>query len=55
MYKLKRGSISIIRNTKRDIDEAVKEGYMLEGECDKDYNITNKNPTFEAPKKRDRK
>jgi len=50
MYKLTKGSVSIIRKDEAGVKEAEARGYKLDGECNEAYEVTNPRP-FEAPKR----
>lgn len=62
LYKLTKGTISVIRTDKASVAEAVKDGYRLDGEVNEAYEVVNPVPFFgaetetkeEAPKKRGR-
>ena len=38
-YKLTKGSLSRIRSKREDIQSLIDDGYILDGEVDKDYNL----------------
>jgi hypothetical protein len=50
MYKLTKGSVSIIRQDEAGVKEAEANGYKLDGECNEAYEIINPKP-FEIPKR----
>jgi len=44
LYKLTKGTVSVIRNSKAAVDEAVANGYKLDGECNETYDIIDADP-----------
>jgi hypothetical protein len=46
MYKLTKGSVSIIRQDEAGVKEAETNGYKLDGECNEAYEVTNSSPSF---------
>ena len=42
MYKLTKGSLSLIRTTKAECKELEKQGFVLVGEVDQNYNLIDK-------------
>lgn len=46
LYKLTKGTISVIRYDKKGVDEEISNGYALDGECDEKYEIINARPEF---------
>jgi len=52
LYKLTKGTLSRIRTDKKGIDELLKNGYTLDGEVNKKYEVVNANPFADKePKK----
>lgn len=51
MYKLTKKNISKIRQTKKEANAMIEDGWELEGECDSKFNITNPYPTMTEPKR----
>ena len=47
MYKLTKGPLSRIRKDKAGVDELLEQGYKLDGEVDKTYQVVNPFPKFE--------
>ena len=48
LYKLTKGTVSVIRNSKAAVDEAIANGYKLDGECNERYEIIDADP-FKEP------
>ena len=44
LYKLTKGTISVIRTTKDSVDEAIADGYKLDGEVNERYEIIDADP-----------
>lgn len=44
LYKLTKGTLSRIRTTKKECDDLIEQGYILDGEVDKDYKVINPYP-----------
>ena len=42
MYMLKKGTLSRIRQTKKECKPLLKQGYEMVGEVDKDYKVIKK-------------
>lgn len=62
LYKLTKGTVSVIRMNLADVRKAEADGYKLDGEVNEAYEVTNPYPRFdeaelsktEEPKKRGR-
>lgn len=44
MYKVTKGNLSMILKSKADIDLAIKDGFMLDGEVNEQYEVINAKP-----------
>jgi hypothetical protein len=44
LYKLTKGTLSRIRKSEKECKDLMKDGYVLDGEVDKNYKVTNKDP-----------
>ena len=44
LYKLTKGTVSVIRNSKAAVDEEIANGYKLDGECNERYEIIDADP-----------
>lgn len=49
MYKLTKGSVSIIRKDAKGVEEAEKAGFVLMGSCDENYDIIDPDARPELP------
>lgn len=47
LYKLTKGTVSVIRKDRAGVQEAIATGYSLDGECNEAYEIVNPSPIFE--------
>lgn len=54
LYKLTKGTVSVIRNSKAAVDEAISNGYKLDGECNERYEIIDADP-FKEPEHKHKK
>ena len=54
LYKLTKGPLSVIRTTKAAVDEAIADGYKLDGECNERYEIIDADP-FKEPEHKHKK
>jgi hypothetical protein len=46
LYKLTKGTVSVIRKDRAGVEEAKANGYALDGECDEQYNVIDARPEF---------
>ena len=49
MYKLTKGTLSRIRHNELDCKILMDEGYKMDGEVNKDYEVINPYPVFDKP------
>jgi hypothetical protein len=49
LYKLTKGTISVIRQNREGVKQAEADGYKLDGEVNEAYEVVNPYPRFDDP------